>query len=259
MGPSPREGTGCLAFHEPIWMWDFFGAPHRTSIPLNCMRTSGHVVPALLMAQLCAPKAVTPTYVKGILLLFITRGDKLHLFEFGLLWWWASIKTQKEDRWAKEVESNLLIQSSLTEYVLTSQQSEPFEGSDPVCSDWDSLGDKAPPPDDLNLGKRMYSRDMGASHGSWDQKLMSGIHKKSILPVLLYPLLHICFALLFCWRLFLCFTVLGWNMVENALVQPPGPDSHRKWTRLIQRNVAPTLGPITTVWLIPMWGNDSLN
>lgn len=55
-------------------------------------------------------------------------------------------------------------------------------------------------------------------------------------------------------KVFLCFAVLGWNMAENTLVQPPGPNSPRKGIALIQLPLALTLGSITMVWITPMWG-----
>lgn len=39
----------------------------------------------------------------------------------------------------------------------------------------------------------------------------------------------------------------------------PDPDIHRKGTELIQLNLALTPGPITVVWIISMWENNSLN
>lgn len=185
MCPSPRGDTGCLALHKPIWMWDIFRASYGASIPLNWVRTSGCMVPDLLMAHCTLPKLSSLCDGKGT---FYNQGGKLYLFEF-----WNSLMVSIYKN-TKEDEQRKWNPISLTGYVLTSQQSEPFEVFDPICSDWDPLGDKRPPLEDLNLEKRRHSRDPGASHGSWDQKLMSRIHEKSVLHGLFCPLLHICFV-----------------------------------------------------------------
>lgn len=98
------------------------------------------------------------------------------------------------------------------------------------------------------LEKRWYSRDIEIRNQcqEFPRSLSS-----------LFSLVSYCTSVLFFFpvrdrKVFLCFAVLGWNMAERAVVQPPSPHSHREGTKLIELNLAWTPGSITTVWRTPM-------